>query len=141
MKLSEIAKHVISLAETIRSYWAVELPKRHQDYPIVHVGENSGPPPPEEKELRDFLSSLPSDLVYKLILIMYLGRRDFDTRELPEQYEAMKETFEKPESATSQMLGKALLAEYLSDGLTELEKSGIDVDNMALEIAKSRTQT
>ncbi|HEV7223076.1 MAG TPA: DUF3775 domain-containing protein [Pirellulales bacterium] len=138
MNLSEIAKHAIGLAETIQTYWAVELPKRHREYPIVHKGESSGPSPPEEKELSDFLSNLPGDLVYKLILIMYLGRGDFDARELPEQYEAMKETFKTPEAATSQLLGNAPLAEYLSDGLAELAKNGIDVDNMTLDIARSR---
>ena len=49
MKLSETVKEVIALAEVIRNYWDTELPKRHPDYPFVHPGEDSGPPPPEEE--------------------------------------------------------------------------------------------
>jgi hypothetical protein len=37
-------------------------------------GEDSGPPPPEEKKLRQLLGSLPEDMVYKLLVIMHLGR-------------------------------------------------------------------
>ena len=33
MKFSETLDAVIALAETIRDYWNVELPKRHPDYP------------------------------------------------------------------------------------------------------------
>ena len=33
MKFSETLDTVIALAETIRDYWNVELPKRHPDYP------------------------------------------------------------------------------------------------------------
>src|SRR5947209_17797467 len=107
MKLSETAKEVIALAEAIRNYWDAELPKRHPHYPFVHPGEDSGPPPPEEKRLRDLLASLPDDDVYKLALIMHLGRGDFGTEDLVGNFEALKETFGKPELAASQMVAKA----------------------------------
>src|SRR6266498_2659703 len=130
MKLSETAKEVIALAEAIRNYWDTELPKRHPDYPLVHPGEDSGPPPPEAKKLRDLLASLPEDAIYQLALIMHLGRGDFGTEDLAGHYEALKRTFRKPDWAASQMMEKAPLADYLADGLAELKKSGIDVDRL-----------
>jgi hypothetical protein len=130
MKLSEAAKEAIALADAIRNYWDTELPKRHPHYPLIHAGENSGPPPPEEKKLRDLFASLPEDAIYKLVLIMYLGRGDFGTDHLAEHYQALKETFEKPDWAASQMLHKRPFADYLTDGLAELKKSGIDVDQL-----------
>jgi hypothetical protein len=138
MKLSEAAKRVIALAEAIRTYWDEELPKRHPHYPIVHLDEKSGPPPPEEKELQKFYATLPEDLIYKLVLIMYLGRGDFDTRDLAGHYEALKQTFGKPEWAANQMMDRAPLADYLSEGLAKLKESGIDVDRMLLKTSKPR---
>jgi hypothetical protein len=130
MKLLETAKEVGALAEAIRNYWDAELPKRHPDYPIVHPGEDSGPPPPEEKKLKDLLANLPEDVLYKLALIMYLGRGDFGTDDLTGHYEALKKTFGKPDGIASQMMAKAPLADYLADGLAELKRNGIDVDHL-----------
>lgn len=87
-------------------------------------------PPPEEQKLRDLLASLPENIIYLLALIMYLGRGGFGTDDLAGQYEALQQTFERPERATAQMMAKAPLADYLTDGLAELEKSGIDVDDL-----------
>ena len=58
MKLSEAANRVIELARKVRDYYAAELPKRHRHYPLVGFDEETAPPPPEEKELRDFLTRL-----------------------------------------------------------------------------------
>jgi hypothetical protein len=63
---------------------------------------------------------------------MYLGRGDFGADDLPGSYEALKQTFGKPEWAASQMMEKAPLAEYLSDGLLELERHRIPVDDLPL---------
>jgi hypothetical protein len=138
MKLSQAAKKVIALAQAIREYWDAELPKRHPDYPLVHPGEDSGPPPPEEKKLRDFLSRLPEDVIYQLALIMDLGRGDFETNDLAGHYETLKETFGKPDRAASQMMAKAPLAEYLTDGLAQLKKNGIDVDHLTFMPVNSK---
>lgn len=137
MKLSEAANEVIALAEAIRNYWDAELPKRHPDYPFVHPGEDSGPPPPEEQKLKALLASLPEDLIYQLALLMYLGRGDFGTDDLTDRYQALKKTFGKPDRAVSQMIGKASLADYLADGLSELNKTGIDVDHLIFASANS----
>ena len=138
MKLSEVAKRVITLAEAIRTYWDHELPKRHPDYPIIHPGEESGPPPPEQKKLRDLLAKQPEDVIYQLALIMYLGRGDFEAANLGAHFKALKETLGNPERAAAQMLEKASLAEYLSDGLEELRKKDIDPDRMLAKPARSR---
>jgi hypothetical protein len=130
MKLSEIINRVIALATAIEDYWAVELPKRHPDYPVISFAEDFGPPPPEEKELRDFLKGLPAATIYILTFIMYLGRGDFGTEDLLERYEEMSDTFKKPEWAVSQMLGKGPLAEYLSNGLEYLSQANLNVDRL-----------
>jgi hypothetical protein len=137
MQLSKAAHKVIALATAIREYWETELPKRHPDYPLVRAGEDSGPPPPQEKELKDFLAGLPGDQVYKLLLIMYLGRGDFGTEDLSGSYKYLKDTFGRPAWAISQMMEKAPLAEYVTDGLAVLQKTGLDPDNLALTSARS----
>jgi hypothetical protein len=132
MKLSEAAREVIDQARAIRAYWDAELPKRHPNFPLVNPGEDSGPPPPEEDELRKLLASLPAEDVYKLALMMHLGRGDFGTDELAENFENLKASLETPELAMTHLINKAPLAEYLSDGLEELERHGIDVDQLDL---------
>ena len=141
MKLSETAKAVITLADAIQSHWDTELPKRHPDYPLVHSGEDSGPPPPEQEKLKDLLANLPDDDVYKLALIMYLGRGQFGTDDLEGSFEALKKTLGNPDSAASQMTEKAPLADYLTDGLAELKKSGIDVDHLTFTSVKPGSQS
>jgi hypothetical protein len=138
MKLSAAARQVIGRADAIRAYWEAELPKRHPDYPLVNPGEESGPPPPEEKKLRQLLAKLPADTVYKLLLIMSLGRRDFDTTDLGSRYEELKERFEKPEEEAAQLVEKPDLADYLADGLDALKKNDIDVDTLLATPAKPR---
>jgi hypothetical protein len=130
MRFSETAAKVIDLATTIRDYWNTELPKRHPSYPIVAPGEDSGPSPPEEAELREFLEQLSDEEIYKLVLVMYLGRGDFGTDDLRTHYRTLKDRFRKRERAISQMEGKAPLAEYLSDGMANLKKNGIDIDEL-----------
>ncbi len=136
MTLSNTANEVIRLAERIREYWDVELPKRHPNYPIIDASEDSGPPPPEEAQLRKLLDGLPADTIYELILLMYLGRGDIDTRDLAGDLQQMRDTFPKPAHAISQMVGKVPLGEYLSDGLERLRNDGIDVDDLHAHPAK-----
>lgn len=133
MKLSEAANRVIDLARKIREYYATELPKYHPHYPLIRFDEESAPPPPEEKELRDFLSALSDEVIDQLFLIMYLGRGDFGTDDLAGHYESLKSMFGEPKHAVSQMMDKAPLADYLLDGLEELRKHKINVDKMPLK--------
>jgi len=142
MKLSEVAEKVIALAQARRDYWETELPKRHRNYHFVEPGEDSGPPPPQEAELQKLLSGLPKDAVYKLILIVYLGRGDFDASSLGEhlasRLEDIKTTFPRAEQAVRQMMGKLSLGDYLTDGLDELKKHGIDANRLVPTPAKQR---
>lgn len=131
MKLSETIKKVIALAETTRDYWDTELPKRHPNYPLVNPGEDSPPPPPEEKKLKHLLQRLPEEDVYKVALIMHLGRGDFGTNDLAGNYEELKKSYVTPDWAADRMVRKADLADYLLDGLAELEKNGMDVDHLS----------
>jgi hypothetical protein len=133
MKLSEAAKRVIPLARKVRKYYDAELPKWHPDYPVVRPEDKEPPPPKEQGELRNFLHSLPSETVYRLLLVMSLGREDFGADDLPGSYEALKRTFSQPESAASYMSYQVPLAEYLSDALLELKRRRIPVDDLPLQ--------
>ncbi len=133
MKLSEAAKTVIPLARKVREYYDAKLPKWYPDYPVIDPAREGPPPPKEQRELRDFLGSLPSETIQQLILLMYLGRGDFGADDLPGSYEALKQTFGKSEWAASQMMEKAPLAQYLSDGLLELKRHRISVDDLPWE--------
>ena len=136
MNLSEAANRVIDLARKVREYYSSELPKRHPNYPVVGLDEESVPPPPEEKELRDYLKTLSVDTIYQLVLIMYLGRGDFGADELTAYFKELKDTFGNPDYAASQMMGKAPLAEYLADGLEELRRHRLNVDKLPLKNGK-----
>ena|SRR5438128_2373568 len=138
MRLSEAANRVIELARKVYDYYSTELPKWHPNYPVVGLDEESAPPPPEEKELRDFLSGLSEDMIYQLMLIMYLGRGDFGIDDLASNYETLKGSFGDPEHAAAQMMDKASLADHLVDGLEELRKHQINVDRMPLKKVKMR---
>lgn len=139
MNLSEAANRVIELARKVHEYYAAELPKRYPNYPLVDLDEENVPPPPEDRELRDFLASLSEDVIYQLILVMYLGRGDFGADDLAGYNEALKGTFGDPEHAVSQMmLYKATLADELSDGLEELRKHKINLDKVPLKKTKVR---
>jgi hypothetical protein len=138
MTLSETTHRVIDLAREVRDYYATELPKRHPDYPVIHLDEESAPPPPAEAELRSLLKSLSGDTIYQLLLIMYLGRGDLGTDELAGTYEELKDSLAKPEYAASQLMDKAPLSDYLADGLAELRRHKIDVDKMPLRKVRPR---
>ncbi len=137
MKLSDAIERVARLADAIRSYRDTELPKRHPRYPLVQTGEDSGPPAPEEEKLKNLLAELPDDVLYKLTLIMYVGRGDFGTEDLAAGFEHVKEAFPEPEYAASQLSEKASLADYLTEGLAELRRNGIDVDDLTFALARS----
>jgi len=138
MKLSDVVNQVIALGDAIRNYWDRELPKRYRDYPLVHPGEDDGPPPPEEKQLKALLESLPEDMIYKLTLIMRLGWEAFGVDDLAKQYEVMKDRYGPREDAIAIMMQKAPLADYLADGLDVLRKNDIDVDTLLSAHAAAR---
>jgi hypothetical protein len=136
MKLSEAVQKGVNLSQKVRACYTAELPKQHPKYPLIGPDEAETPAPPEEEELRSFLASLDPEMVYQLILIMYLGRGDFDPDDLSESYEALK-SIGSAEVAASQMMEKAPLADYLSDGLAILRKHRIKLDNLLVSPVKS----
>jgi Protein of unknown function (DUF3775) len=138
MTLLEAANKIIDLARKVRDYYAIELPKRHRHYPLVELGEQSAPPPPEERELKKFLRSLSGDMIYQLLLIMYLGRGEFGVDYLGDYYDVLKGACGNPKQAAFLMTDQAPLADYLSDGLEELRKNRIDVEKMPFRKAKVR---
>ncbi len=135
MKLEAAASKAIALAKTIRDYWATELPKRHPNYPLVDPDTDSGPPPPQEKTLRQFLLRLAPDTLYKLALIMDLGRSGFAPNNLLADYQAMREEFNSPRLMITQMMNQAPLADYLQEGMEILKAQQIDLDKMDLTTA------
>lgn len=138
MNLSEAANQVINLARTVREYYDAELPKCHPNYPLVGPGEHDPPPPPEEEKLRAFLATLSDEMIYQLILIMFLGREDFGADDLASSYDGLKEMFSDREDAVSQMLDQASLADQLFDGLEELRKHNINTNRLPLKKGKVR---
>jgi hypothetical protein len=139
MNLSEAANRVIDLTRKVHDYYATELPKRYPNYPLVDLDEENVPPPPEEVELREFLSSLPDELIYQLMLTLHLNREAVRTDDLSGYYEALKERFSGPSDAASRMmLYKATLADELSEGLEELRRRKVNVDKLPLKKVKVR---
>lgn len=138
MNLSAVLPQVIALANAVREYWERELPKRHPDYPLAKPGEKPLAAPPEEKKLADLLAQLPPDLIYRIGLIMYLGRGDIDSSDLPGYCEALKENFDNPSALASQMTYNAALGEYLQSGVDELKRSGFDLDDLPLAAANAQ---
>lgn len=137
MKLSAAVTKVTNLAEAIRTYWERELPKRHPNYPIVEPGEDSGPPPPEAKKLRQLLTSLPDEDLYKLALVTYLGRGDFDTSDLAGAYHGLRDNFGDPADIVAQIMETAPLADYLTEGMAILKARNMDLDKIDLASAKA----
>lgn len=139
MSLSDVLPKVIDLGRKVRAYYDAELPKRLRNYPLIGPDEEEPPPPPEEKELNDFLASLPEEMIYQLILLMYLGRGKVSADGLATYYESLKDVVGDPEQAAAQMMWyKGVLADQVSDGLEELAKHKINVDKLPLKKVKVR---
>lgn len=138
MKLSDAANTVIDLAGKVRQYYETELPKRHPNYPLVGPEDESAPPPPEEKELKDFLTSLSNDNLYQLLLLVNLGRGYVGAEDMAEYFDEWKRTSDGAQFAVLELMGMAPLADYLLDGLEELRRRRINVDKMPLKRIKAR---
>jgi hypothetical protein len=140
MKLSDTIKKVIPLAEAIHAYWERELPKRYRDYPFVHEGETDGPPPPETKKLKSVLARLPDEAIYQLALVMYIGRGVFHADNLVRDYTETKARWETAQEAIALLMDQFILADYLTEGMDELKKSGFDVDNLPISTVGSTSK-
>lgn len=140
MTLTDAAAQVIQLAREINAYYAAEWPKLYPDYPRVSLRGPVPKPPPARAQLEALLRSLQEDQVYRLLLLMYLGRGDFDTYDLKAAYAYLKETFQEPEHAISQLLEKVPLPDYLADGLDALRNQGLDPEHLFADQPAARSQ-
>ena len=132
MKLSEVVRKVIGLAEASRAYWDRELRKHHPHYPIIGSSEDSGPPPPEDAEMAALLKNLPEDQLYYLVTLAFVGRGDFSADHLAHAYQVMKDALPSKELAIAQITSTNTLAEYLTDATEEIERRHIDLDSLTL---------
>ena len=135
MKLSEVIRRAIPLSKATCDYWEVEKPKRHPKYPFIQPGEDDGPPPPEQVQLKELLDGLSDEDVYRLQLLIECGRWEFG----PDKF--AKELQEIKESASAKLLAAVMgddldLWMQLEYGLDQMNKHGIDVD-ATFPVAKS----
>jgi hypothetical protein len=129
MKLSAIIDRVCALADAVWAHWDAERRKRCPTYPFCDLMADLGPPPPQEKELRDFLTSLRPGTLYALVVLMYLGRGDLETGDdLLAEYERASNLCHKPAQAVEVLLSKVSLASSLRAGVEKLARAGRDVD-------------
>lgn len=138
MTRTELIQELIRLGEISREYWSEELPKRHPKYPIVQEGEDSGPLPLADRQIRDLLQNLTESELYILLTLMYLGRGDFDLDHLKSGYAKMQRMFTKREMIIDQLAGKPGFSEYLMDAMDEIKQRHIDLDNPSFEVALSK---
>lgn len=140
MKLSEAVNHVIELGRKIESYYHTEAAKRHKHYPLVSPGEEEAPPPPEEKELADFLATLPDEMIFQMLLIVYLWRMAYPADDLVTSYNRLKEEVEDDREYAQFMLTRSAitLADELTEGLELLRAQKINVDKLPLRKAGAR---
>jgi hypothetical protein len=139
MNLSDAVNRVIELSDKVHDYYETELRKRYPSYPLVDLDEGNVPPPHEEQELRDFLSSLSDELIYQLTLIRDLHRGVVGRDDLAEAYETSKEMIGDRENAISELMySVTALADELSHALEEFREYKINVDKLPLKKVKTR---
>ncbi|MBI1918228.1 MAG: DUF3775 domain-containing protein [Planctomycetes bacterium] len=130
MTFSEILQQVISLARAANQARTAAGPD--DDSPLVASDQQSSLnlQTAEERRLREFLETQPPPVLYMLTAIMYLGRGDFDVKDLPDQYADTSETFGGPKGAARLMFQTVPLPEYLEEGRKKLADARIDTDKL-----------
>ena len=132
MTAMEAVEKALPLARAIQTYWDVELPKRHPRYPYMESPDaDDGPPPPETQELRELLESLSDETLYKVGLVMFLGRRSIRPENLAAGHQELVEEYER-DFLSEWILSDYHLAEYLEDALEMLTARGVDLDRLDL---------
>lgn len=128
MDRSEAIRKVVELATAIQDYWDTELPKRYASYPFIEAGEDSGPPPPQNSELSQLLSSLSEEQIHQLILLVHLGRGECRLNDLSQQFAAIEVRFRDRDRAIQYPTEHPILADHLEAGLEKLAQNGLDLD-------------
>jgi hypothetical protein len=137
MTLETAVAKAQALAEAIKDYWETELPKRNPRYPFVDPNANSVPPPPEEKRLRQFLTRLRVDTLYKLALVMFLGTGGCKPENVSTKFQELQEDFKSPSSLIAFLMEQISLAYYLELGMEVLKSQHGDLNAMDLSIAEA----
>ena len=130
MKVSDIVTQTISLAKAANEARSAQ---GAEDSPIVASGGYTATVKPriaEERRLREFLEKQSPSTIYLLMAITYLGRGDFEAKELPDQYRDMGDAFVNAQLAARQMFEMWPLPEFLENGMTTLTRAGVDVDKL-----------
>ena len=131
MTFTETVKRVMDLSTAIHKYWDVELRKRHPNYPFIgEEGEDDGPPPPEEAELRDLLQSLPPEELYKLVAVAERGRKPYPMAEFMNRWRKAAGEGLPIAEIISELVGRYYLAADLFDGLNALSAAGVDMNGL-----------
>ena len=129
MKLSAIIDRVCALADAIGAHQDAERRKRCPTYPFCDLMADLGPPPPQEQELQDFLTSLSPGTLYALVVLLYLGRGDIEPADdLLAEYERASNLCHQPAQAVEGLLSKVSLASSLRAGVEKLARAGRDGD-------------
>jgi hypothetical protein len=135
MTFTEIARTVIDLAtvasDEVQNRSEEPVFTRFYDPLMPHPG-----PTTYRRELRDYLRRQPVDVIYMLLLTMYVGREGVRIRYLSQQYQYMLARFPTSQAAASQIVEKVPLPCYLETGLRSLAKNGIDVDKFLQGLAQ-----
>ena len=133
MRFLDTVHRVIDLARQTNDYYDMELPKHHPDYPLIRRGEVGPPPPPSQAELAALMGTLPSESIYRLMVLMYLGRGDMSGNDLQGMQRELKKNFPKTKQAIDHMLFKGPLAKYLSDGLRVTASQTTSAEHLPLK--------
>lgn len=78
-------------------------------------------------------------MLCRLNLIFFLGRGDIGIDELSDFYAELRGASSDRDNTVSQMVSKATLADYLSDGLDELRKHKMNVNKLSFTHGKVQT--
>ncbi len=135
MRLSEVLDRLIELAEERdRVRGRRSRPKtRTRPLKLVAIPLSQiqpAPPPPQNESMRTLLAPLPPAAISLLLVVMYVGRGDFDTDDLLDHYVQMSDTLRRPEWSIQAMIDKSPLADYLKAGRGKIRAAGIDLDRL-----------
>lgn len=130
MKTSEVLSRVIALSNQIQAYYKRELVEHHPLYPLLQPEDAPCPPPPEQEELRLFLSTLPDKQIFLLLALMRVGRQELPASgDLLLQYGEVSQSLSRG-NVQILLLAKVPLGTYLEDGWRACQQLGINLEEL-----------
>jgi hypothetical protein len=134
MKLSEIVARVCDLGTAVAEYRERMRPRSTGSGRGVIPVSQLPPPPPrlaEELELRALLGSLVVAQLNALLVIMYVGRGDWDAEDdFLDHYHHISDTFPHAAWAVDKLLSKRALVEFLRQGVAAFTRAGKNIDHL-----------